>query len=121
MTTKDTDTHNTPPADQPLALRLSEGLGAWLPIATAPEGRLIVVGWLDGEDDEHPERHDFDWLEDGCWTRYADHVEYAYMVAPRGSRMPPQRAPYTHWLDLPAIPKAPNVISPASAGTLLKK
>jgi hypothetical protein len=28
MTTKDTDTHNTPPATEPLALRLSEGLGA---------------------------------------------------------------------------------------------
>lgn len=108
MTTEPTDTHNSSLAAEPLALRLSEGLGAWRPIETAPEGRMVVVGWLDAEDAETPERHEFDWLEDGCWTRHADHVEYADMVAPRGSRMPPQRAPYTHWLDLPAIPRAPN-------------
>ena len=93
----------------PGALGSNDVLGAWRPIETAPEGRLVVVGWLDAEDTETPERHEFDWLEDGCWTRHADHVEYADMVAPPGSRMPPQRAPYTHWLDLPAIPKAPNL------------
>ncbi len=84
---------------------LSEGLGAWLPIATAPEGRLVVVGWLDDEDEEHPERHDFDWLEDGCWTKWHDHAEHVHMIGGHGVRDTP---PYTHWLGLPAVPQAPN-------------
>ncbi len=48
MTTKDTDTHNPLPATEPLALRLSEGLGAWLPIATAPRDGLLVLLCTDG-------------------------------------------------------------------------
>lgn len=90
------------------AVASTAGLGAWLPIETAPDGALVVVGWLDDEDTENPERHDFDWKEDGYWTRHEEHVEYAGMVAPPGSRMPPARAPYTHWMPVPPIPKAPN-------------
>lgn len=82
------------------------GLGAWLPIATAPEGRLVVVGWLESEDDEHPERHDFDWLEDGCWSKWHDYAEHVEVIGGHGVGYTP---PYTHWLNLPAIPGAPNV------------
>jgi hypothetical protein len=61
--------------------------------------------WLDDEDEEHPERHDFDWLEDGCWTKWHDHAEHVEVIGGHGVSYTP---PYTHWLDLPAIPKAPN-------------
>ena len=45
MTTKPTDTHSSSPATEPLALRLSEGLGPLLPKrAETPLG----VHWLGG-------------------------------------------------------------------------
>ena len=39
MTDQADNTHTPAPAAEPLALRLSEGLGAWLPIATVPMPR----------------------------------------------------------------------------------
>jgi hypothetical protein len=82
---------------------------SWQPIETAPENALVVVGWRDGHDPDepNPERHDFDWKEDGCWMRHHDNREHAEMVAPPGSTLPPERAPYTHWLAVPPIPGAP--------------
>ena len=46
MTTKDTDTHSTPPATAPLALRLSEGLGPNAPLVERLRARrrLASVG-----------------------------------------------------------------------------
>lgn len=79
----------------------------WLPIESAPEGSLVVVGWLDAEDEDHPERHDFDMLEDGVWQAHENNVQHAECCAPPGSRMPKQTAPYTHWMPVPVIPGAP--------------
>ena len=76
----------------------------WLPIETAPEGRLVVVGWLDTEDAHYPEQHEFDYLEDGVWAKHEDCVEHARAVAPPGSKMPKEQAPYQWWMDLPAFP-----------------
>ena len=47
MTTKDTDTHNTPPATEPLALRLSDGLGP----------NAHPVAWMGGDGHPHHLRH----------------------------------------------------------------
>jgi len=80
--------------------------GTWRPIDTAPEDELVVVGWLDDEDQEHPERYDLDYKEDGGWCRHADNVEYAQMVAPSGSRMPKEQAPYVLWLSIPCLQAA---------------
>lgn len=80
----------------------------WQPISTAPEGELVVVGWLDDEDTEHPERHDFDWLEDGLWQKHSADHEHFLMVAPPGSRGPSEKAPYTHWQRIGAIPAPPE-------------
>lgn len=50
MTTKDTDTHGPTPADQPLALRLSEGLGPnrwydeWQKVCAADHGEYPEDG-----------------------------------------------------------------------------
>jgi hypothetical protein len=87
----------------------SQAVPVWQDIATAPDGELLVVGWLDPEDEEHPERHDFDWLEDGAWQRHADNYEHFCMAAPAGSRGPSEEAPYTHWMRLGAIPTAPSL------------
>ncbi|WP_017907543.1 hypothetical protein [Xanthomonas sp. SHU 199] len=87
--------------------------GDWRPIAEAPEGRLCVVGWLDPDDSESPERHNFDYIEDGCWVEHANLVEYADAVAPAGSSMPPRDAPYRWFIEIPSmIAAAPAPDSP---------
>lgn len=78
----------------------------WQPIETAPEGRLVVVGWLDTEDSHYPENYEFDYLEDGIWAKHEDCVEHAHAVAPPGSKMPKEHPPYQWWMDLPAFPAA---------------
>jgi hypothetical protein len=48
MTAKATDTHNPTPATEPLALRLSERLGAWVRTdeTLPPEGvEVFATGW----------------------------------------------------------------------------
>jgi len=84
---------------------VSEG---WQDIAGAPEGVLLVVGWLDPEDDEHPERHDFDYLEDGVWQKHSENVEHFQMCAPPGSLGPSEQAPYTHFMHIDPLPSAPT-------------
>ncbi|MGE8279078.1 MAG: hypothetical protein ACN6O2_01465 [Stenotrophomonas sp.] len=78
----------------------------WQPIETAPEGRLVVVGWLDTEDSHYPENYEFDYLEGGLWSKHEDYVEHAHAVAPPGSQMPKEEPPYQWWMDLPAFPTA---------------
>lgn len=85
---------------------LAPEMREWQPIETAPEGDLVVVLWMDPTDPEHPERYDFDYLEDGVWVKHAENYEYFVCVAPPGSRGPSEKAPYTHWLT---IPKAPAI------------
>lgn len=87
------NTHPSPP----------EGAG-WRPIAEAPEGQMVVVGWLDPEDTEHPERHDFDLLEDGCWQRWHDHAEHVQVIGGHGVSYTP---PYTVWMPVGPIPAPP--------------
>lgn len=78
----------------------------WSPIETAPEGKLLVVCWFDRDDPENPERHDFDYLEDGVWAKHADDYDHFCCVAPPGSHGPSADAPYTHWMALPDVPAA---------------
>ena len=78
----------------------------WQPIETAPEGKLVVVGWLDTEDSHYPENYEFDYLEAGLWAKHEDCIEHAHAVAPSGSQMPKEQPPYQWWLDLPAFPAA---------------
>lgn len=74
----------------------------WQTIDTAPEGRLAVVFWMDKEDSENPERHDFDFLEDGVWQKHDEHYQHFCAVAPPGTHGPKESAPYTHWMPLTA-------------------
>lgn len=76
-------------------------VGGWMPIATAPEGQMVVVGWLDPEDAEHPERHDFDLLEDGCWQQWHERAEHVEVIGGHGVSYTP---PYTVWMPVSPIP-----------------
>lgn len=79
-----------------------EGMvGGWMPIETAPEGQMVVVGWLDLEDAEHPERHDFDLLEDGCWRQWHERAEHVEVIGGHGVSYTP---PYTVWMPVSPIP-----------------
>lgn len=96
--------HKPLPAGTKLYLHPSppEGMvGGWMPIATAPEGQMVVVGWLDPEDAEHPERHDFDLLEDGCWQQWHEHAEHVEVIGGHGVSYTP---PYTVWMPVSPIP-----------------
>jgi hypothetical protein len=99
-------------ADVPLyaaptaALEKGDGRDAWQPIESAPEGKLLVVSWLDKDDPENPERHAFDFIEDGGWVRHNEDYDHFLCVAPPGSRGPSADSPYTHWMALPDVPSA---------------
>lgn len=104
-----------PPKQQPVHLGGGEvgRVPQWQPIETAPEGELVVVGWLDGEDAEHPERHMFDYLEDGVWQNYFnEHEHYLIAGAARGQS---EDAPYTCWFPLASIPTG-QINKPAGQG-----
>ncbi|VWB97332.1 hypothetical protein [Burkholderia lata] len=83
----------------------AEVMDGWQPIESAPTNVQVVVFWLDPEDEKNPERHDFDILEEECWTRWTNDYEWAHAVAPAGSRLPREQPPYTHWkpLGAPAV------------------
>lgn len=88
------------------ALEHGGGRDAWQPIESAPEGKLLVVSWLDKDDPENPERHAFDFIEDGGWVRHNEDYDHFLCVAPPGSRGPSEDAPYKHWMALPDVPAA---------------
>ena len=96
--------HEPLPAQGPVDVNVR----GWQPIETAPSDTLVVVGWLDAEDEENPERHDFDYKEDGVWVKHEDLYQEFCCVAPPGSRGPKEIAPYTHWLVVPPL-QTPNV------------
>lgn len=77
----------------------------WTPIQYAPEGRPLLVGWLEPEDTDNPERHQFDVLEDGVWQVHDDDYQHFLAVAPPGSIGPSEKAPYTHFLNLKPLPR----------------
>jgi hypothetical protein len=97
MTDQVDNTHSTTPAAEPLALRLSEGLGAWSPIDTAPDmpafsaivaspmadgGYFVEEAWWDYERREW-------WPANVDWTdAHGEQVFPAY------------------WMNLPAPPQS---------------
>lgn len=90
--------------------------GVWHPIETAPEGVLVIVGWLNKSTEKpdsfsprrdmtkHPDMTTFDWMLDGIWQYHDDRVQLADDGTPAGSLMPPSTAPYKYWLQLPPLP-----------------
>lgn len=78
-------------SDQPLGLGCSEGLGAWLPIATAPrDGRRVLV-----------------WIADKSYTGHAFANLWFYSTDGRlGGGAEGYNGDWniTHWMPLPAPP-----------------
>lgn len=72
----------------------------WQPIETAPEGRMVVVFWLDSDG---VECHNFDLFDDGVWSNYFNEFEHLSIAGAACGR--PEDAPYTHWTPLPASTK----------------
>ncbi|WP_322083960.1 hypothetical protein [Burkholderia sp. BCC1972] len=86
--------------DVQAARLIAPGTDQWQPISSAPDNVLVVVFWLDSEDEKNPERYDFDYIEEGGWVKWNDHYEWAHSVALAGSRLPREQPPYTHWKAL---------------------
>lgn len=99
---------------KPAGLGCNEGLGAWLPIASAPEHSNcpVVVFWRNEDGDE---MHDFDYTEDGCWMKWHEHADHVHCVGGHGVSYTP---PYTHWMPLPAPPEAPNPRLAGASGVM---
>ena len=107
----------------PLALRLSEGLGAWQPIETAPKDGTELLGWrwdagcmliswtapcnfMTTDELESTANGDSAWQEQEDWF-YADFLH--------GGRLEGSETP-THWTPMPAQPQvasdAPMTVAP---------
>lgn len=80
----------------------------WLPIESAPEKTPLIVGWHDMDDVDNPDRHCFDYKEDGVWWKHEEMYEDFLSAAPPGSRGPKETPPYTHWLAIPPLPAPPK-------------
>ncbi|MCC8492399.1 hypothetical protein ABQW67_19825 [Xanthomonas hortorum] len=97
-----------------LATHPQPAAASWRPIGEAVAGKLYVVGWRDPRDTETPDRHEFDYMADGeFWANHDDAVQHAEAVAPAGSEMPPQDAPYQWLIEIPALPSAERHAKPA--------
>ncbi len=123
MTTKADNTHNPTPADQPLALRLSEGLGAWVPVAErlpdsgktvlacyrngAGRVRRIRAVWVaaktceanpESEIGEYDEASDTYYDPEGWYEKIDNWDDYTAVVVYQGT--------VTHWMPLPPAPES---------------
>jgi len=87
----------------PAALRLSEGLGAWLPIETVPEGVHVLLWFPVGE-------RGVGAMECATVYRNDEHAPGGYNLWTHGgpnagSDWQLDDAP-THWMFLPAAPRS---------------
>lgn len=89
----------------------------WKPIESAPKNQLVMV-YTPPQPSDWPDavRIGFDYIDtevaDDYWYNHGEHYEHYCCVAkPENCTGPQERAPYTHWMPLPAAPGSP----PASA------
>ena len=92
MTTKETEEQATGRTAEPLALFLTEELGVWLPIATAPRDGTRIIVCIDQEVQISVWRR----MHNGNENWGADDGESVYMA---GWFRP------THWMPLPPPPR----------------
>ncbi len=100
-------------AQQAIADSLASAGGVeddWLPIALAQEDELCIVFWRDESTPEHPERYEFDHLEDGAWFHHSESYDRYMMVGASLGPGPSEKAPYTHFKRLHA-PGAQSALS----------
>ena len=109
-------TTETPENQEPgplLGLGSSEGLGAWLPIATAPQNGTEILAWREdagcllvrwiSPEEFLTDRELADWRRDGCTDDAIEQQDWFYADFLSGGRLEGDEAP-THWMPLPAGP-----------------
>lgn len=86
----------------------------WLDIASAPKDQLVMV-YSPPQPSDWPDtvRIGFDYIDseiaDDYWYNHGEHYEHYCCVAkPENCTGPQERAPYTHWMPLPAAPGSPD-------------
>lgn len=82
----------------------------WKPIESAPKNQLVMV-YTPPQPSDWPDtvRISFDYIDpevaDDYWYNHGEHYEHYCCVAkPENCTGPQERAPYTHWMPLPAAP-----------------
>lgn len=93
----------------------------WKPIESAPKNQLVMV-YTPPQPSDWPDtvRISFDYIDpevaDDYWYNHGEHYEHYCCVAkPENCTGPQERAPYTHWMPLPAAPDSPASVAPGDA------
>ena len=74
----------------------------WQPIATAPDDRPCIVGWVDLT---NTDRYYFDIKQDGVWQDHDASCEMAEACAPAGTVLPNRIPPYAYFIEIPPLPE----------------
>lgn len=85
----------------------------WIPVSERmPEPGILVLVYTPPQPDDYPGdvRIGFDFIDpDGddptYWFNHGENYEHFYCVACDGMTGPSEKAPYTHWIPLPAAPQ----------------
>ncbi|MHC7868784.1 DUF551 domain-containing protein [Klebsiella pneumoniae] len=101
------------PQPQNAPQNIPEIIPGWIPVSERmPEPGILVLVYTPPQPDDYPGdvRIGFDYIDpDGddptYWFNHAENYEHFYCVACDGMTGPSEKAPYTHWIPLPAAPQ----------------